>query len=110
MATVDLSSLSTEFVKARVRATEEGEPVDPTGNTVEMAFTSIGSSPSEDDWHDAEWETDATTSPPRYYARCLVGPDNGVELAPGTYKVWVKVNGPAPETPVIDADDTLVIT
>ena len=64
-----------------------------------MAFTSAEAEPTAPDWKTAEWETDTTTDPDTYYARCLVGTGGTVALSDGTYRVWVKIID-APETPV----------
>ena len=76
-----LSSLSLEYVRLPARRL----PV-PSGP------------PAGGDWKTASWETDATTTPPTYYARCLVGPGGTVPLAPGTYMIWLKITD-APEIP-----------
>ena len=94
------SSLSLEYVKARVFAREDGAVVNPTADTVQMAFTLLDAEPAGGDWKTAEWETDATTDPDTYYARCLVGPSGTVTLAEGTYRTWVKLVD-SPETPVL---------
>lgn len=62
-----------------------------------MAFTAPDVDPSPGDWKGANWETDATTIPPTYSARCLVGP-GAVVLTVGSWDVWVKVTD-APESP-----------
>ena len=93
---ITLSRLSTEFVQIAVAATVNGAPVNPTGDTVQMAFTKDGAIPGSGDWHGASWETAGIT----YYAQCLVGPVNGgVVLTPGTYSIWLKVVD-NPEVPV----------
>lgn len=93
---LEIAATSVEYVKVPVSVTESGAAVDPTADTVQMAFTT-GSGPESGDWKTASWETDATTTPDTYYARCLVG--SAVTLAAGTYTVWVKVTD-SPETPV----------
>jgi hypothetical protein len=56
-----------------------------------MAFMTSGT-PASGDLKTASWETDTTTEPDTYYARCLVGPGGAVTLTAGvTYMVWVKV-------------------
>lgn len=108
MATI--SSLSKVYVKVPVSATESGAPVDPTIATVTMAFTDVDTEPVSGDWKTADWETDTTRSPDRYYARCLVGPSGTVTLTDDTYAVWVKITGITPEVPVIKAGSVLVVT
>ena len=93
---ITLSRLSTEYVLIEVAATISGVPVNPTGDTAQMAFMKSGAIPGSGDWHAASWETAGTV----YYTRCLVGPANGgVVLAPGTWNIWVKV-ADSPEVPV----------
>jgi hypothetical protein len=101
-----ISSLSKEYVRVPVSATESGQPVDPTGDTVEMAFKTSGE-PSGGDWKAASWETDNSVSPVVYYARCLVGPGGTVTLADGTYDVYVRVTD-SPEIPVTNVGKLVV--
>lgn len=88
------SALSTEYVRVAIDA-----GVDPTADTVQMAFPLAGNQPT--DWKSATWETDTATDPDTYYVRCLVGPGPGgvVTLVYGLYDVYVKVND-NPETVV----------
>lgn len=95
-----VSALSLEYVRVRVQATNAGAAVDPSGDTVVMAFPVAGTAPVSGDWKTAGWETDTTTSPDTYYARCLVGPAGTIALAAGVYDVWVKVTD-SPETPAM---------
>jgi hypothetical protein len=92
------SVLTLEYVKVPVSATSSGAVVNPTGDTVVMAFTVADVDPLVGDWKAATWETDATTDPTTYYARCLVGPAGTITLAVGVWDVWVKVTD-APEIP-----------
>lgn len=94
----EISAASVEYVRVPVSATASGSAVDPTADTVQMAFLATAAAPVSGDWKTASWETDATTTPDTYYARCLVG--SVVTLTAGTtYTVWVKVTD-SPETPV----------
>lgn len=91
-ASVTLSSLSKEFVKVRVSGRRGGAVIDPTGYTVEFAFTAAATpatEPDEADWVVGSWETDATQEN-HYHARCLVGPSGAITLANGTHDVWVR--------------------
>lgn len=97
-----ISALSLEYVRVAVSAEEDGVAVDPTGDTVQMAFPAQGVAPVAGDWKAATWETDATTEPDTRYARCLVGPGGTVTLAAGFYDVYVKVTD-APEVPILKA-------
>ena len=90
-----ISSESLEYVRVPVSATDNGASVDPTDDTVNMAFLASGIEPDVADWQTAEWETDNGT----YYARCLVGPGGTIELENGKYVVWVKIID-NPEIPV----------
>lgn len=99
-----ISSASVEYVRVPISAREAGSAVDPTADTVTMAFTA-GTTPTT--WIAATWETDTTTTPTTYYARTLVGPGNTV-LAAGTWTVWVKVTD-SPEVPVLQAPVALTV-
>lgn len=92
------SVLSLEYVRVPVSARASGAIVNPTTDSVSMAFTALDVDPVAGDWKSATWETDATTSPITYYARCLVGPAGTIALAAGVWDVWVKVTD-APEIP-----------
>lgn len=94
-----ISTASLEYVRVPVRASEAGATVDISTLTVQVAFTAE-TTPVSGDWKAAAWETDATTDPDTYYARCLVGPAGTVTLAAGFYSVWVKVTD-SPEIPVL---------
>lgn len=93
-----LSVLSKEYVRVKVSASEAGAAVDPTTDTVVMAFPVHGVAPVTGDWKAASWETAGSA----FYARCLVGPSGTVTLAVGSYDVWVKVTD-SPEVPAIKA-------
>lgn len=92
-----ISSLSQVYVKVPVEFQESGVVVDPTGDDVEIAFTTVGSDPVSDDWNTSEWETAGSI----YKARCLVGPAGTITLTKDrAYNVWVRVTD-SPETPVL---------
>lgn len=103
-----ISAASLEFVRVKVAARESGVDVDPTLDTVSMAFISTGSAPGTADWKAASWETDASTDPDTYYARCLVGTGGSAVLAADTYAVWVKITD-NPEVPQLKAPGKLVV-
>lgn len=90
---------SLEYVLVPVSLKESGLLIDPTSDTVSLAFTAEGVAPVTGDWQTGTWETDATTTPDTYSARCLVGPNGDVTLAVGVYDVWVRVTD-SPEVPV----------
>lgn len=97
------SVLALQHVRVPVSADDvDGTNLDPTVDAVVMAFPVTDVDPIAGDWKTASWETDATTTPDTYYAKCLVGPGGTVTLAVGTYDVWVKVTD-NPETPVLKA-------
>lgn len=85
-----------------VSASEDGQPFDLTLLPVSMAF-SRHADPDDDEWINAEWETDGQ----RQWARCLVGP-GAHALKRGHYRVWVKIVS-NPETPVLEATDLLEV-
>jgi hypothetical protein len=105
---MQISALSLEYVRVAVSATENGEWVDVSGDVVQMAFPLPAIDPVTGDWKSASWETDATSVPTIYYARCLVGPAGTVTLIEGTYDVWVKVTD-NPEAPARKAGELQVL-
>jgi hypothetical protein len=95
------SALSREFVPAAVTATAAGQPVNPTGDVVEFAFTAISAKPVTGDWKSGSWDgTQPQTPGNAYIAHCLVGPGGTVQLAAGRYQMWIRVTDD-PEIPVI---------
>lgn len=95
-----ISRNSTEYVRVPVAARSSGAAVDPTADTVTMAFLAGAGPPESGDWKTASWDTDASTYPPTYRAQCLIGPTGGtVTLTAGVWSVWVKVTD-SPEVPV----------
>lgn len=91
-----MSVLSKEFVKSRIKAYEDGVLVNPTGDTVEMAFVPYDQEPPVPSWQTSEWEV----ANGAFFARCLVGPGGTVTLTAGLYDVYVRINGAA-EVPVL---------
>jgi hypothetical protein len=98
--TIRVTSL--DYLQAQVSGRESGAAVNPTGNAVAMAFptTNIAPAAGASDWKAATWDTDSTTTPATYRAQCLVGPGGTVELAAGTYYMFVKVTD-TPEAPIL---------
>lgn len=94
-----ISTLSTEYVRVPVQAQVNGTDIDPTGDTVQMAFVAQGTTPGPTDLKPASWETDPTVSPAIHYVRALVGPSGVIALAAAVWDVYVKVQD-NPETPV----------
>ena len=103
MSTREISAESLEYVKVWVDAHRSGVSFDPTGDVVEMAFTT-GPNIEEADWQEGSWETIGR----KYYARCLVGPSGTIELDEGSYQVWVRITD-NPEIPVLKAGNVKVI-
>lgn len=93
MNRVHLSGLTEEYVYATTTG-----PVDPTGNTVQFAFTAPYAQPVS--WVAGLWDsTPATTlSNGKFQATAKVLLTPG-QLATGKWWVWVQVVG-SPESPV----------
>ena len=105
MANLKVPTTSTQYIKVPVSVIRDGGAYDPTGDTVQMAFTTSGDTdPQDSDYLSALWETVGTT----YYAKALIGPGINHTLAPNTYFIWVKITD-NPEVPVILAPNHLVI-
>jgi hypothetical protein len=94
-----ISTASREYVRAKVSAKASGTVVNPTGDTVEIAFLATEDAPSSGDWKTASWDTDTTTDPDTYYAQCLVGTGGAVVLTAGVYNMYVRITD-SPEVPV----------
>jgi len=105
--TPQISAASLEYVSVPVRGIVAGAVIDPTGSDVDMAFLRGSAAPGDSDWQAASWDTDAGTVPTTYRAQCLVGP-GAVQLAAGTYRVWVRVTD-SPEVPVKAAGHITVV-
>jgi len=84
-----------------------GVQINPTADVGVMAFMQNGADPGSGDWKTAIWDTDTTKTPTQYDLGCLVGPGGTITLAPGRYRVWVKVTD-SPEIPVLEVDDLIV--
>jgi len=96
-----VSSLTLEFVRVPVAATKSGVAYDPSADVVSLAFVPRGVDPQAADRHQGSWEPSGDPSHP-FSARILVGPGGVVQLAAGTYSVWVKI-ADNPEVPVLRA-------
>lgn len=103
-----ISGLARQYVPAQVILRESGAYPDLTGDSVRMAFPAAEVAPVSGDWKTASWETDATTVPTRYIARCNVGPGGTVTLAAGLYDVWVEVTH-TPELAVMTTKEKLEV-
>jgi hypothetical protein len=97
-----ISSASLQFVHARVAAMAGGTPYNLDTTLVSMAFTVDPDEPAS--FYYGTWQV----IDGRYVARVLVGPGGTVELPPGVYSVWVRVEM-TPEVPVLLAGSTQVL-
>lgn len=103
------STLSLNYVPAKISVREAGAVPDLSVDTVQMAFPLHDVAPVSGDWKSAVWEVDATTTPKVYRARCLVGPTGTVTLTAGLYDVWVKITHGS-EVPVLKcSNDSLEV-
>lgn len=95
---IRMASGSKEF-QPRIPITvtaDAGADVDETDLPAELAFLAPGSTPSEDDWIDAEWDTVGDSN----IVRALIGEGTDTELEPGPYIVWLRLTA-NPEIPVM---------
>jgi hypothetical protein len=92
---------STEYVGVLVTGPTG---VDLTDDTVQLAVVDASDpSPAAPAWRTPDTLTCPTTS--TVQARVLIGPLGAVQLAPGRYRVWVKVTD-NPEVPWVPSADT----
>lgn len=85
------STASAEPVLCDVTALQNGAAVDPSADAVAFAFLAdLDATPGDADWHSGTWDVDSSGPTTAYAAQCVVGP-GGVELAAGTFGVWVKI-------------------
>lgn len=94
-------SISTQYgahVLVSYELSDGDAVVDPveSGVAVSMAFPSVGADPAAGDWKAAEW----LYADDQWHAQCMVGPGGAVELAAGTYDVWLRASGGTVGTPV----------
>lgn len=95
---IQMSSLSSEFIRSRVSAIEAGVAVDPTSDVVGFAFELLAvTEPAS--FTTGTWETDSSGPDPVYYARIQIGPGGDIVLANGEYYGWLKITD-SPEIPV----------
>jgi len=95
--TAVLNAISLEYIKVPVNVKKNGVYVNPTADTVSMAFLSTKTAvPTVGDWKASSWEPGLGHV---YYIRCLVGPSGVITLTPGFYWVWIRIVD-SPETPV----------
>jgi hypothetical protein len=77
---------STEYLHVPVTAPAG---TDLTATAVRIAVVAHSANPADGEWQDATWQDGA--------ARILVGPGTDTPLAPGDYKVWIRVDPPGAE-------------
>lgn len=97
MAVIPASS--TEYLHIPVTATPAGTSL--TGVPVKVAAVAHRNNPASDEWHTASWDGTA--------ARILIGPDTGLELAAGDYRIWIHIDPPGAEV-VIRRAGILTVT
>lgn len=101
MSTIQVYAGSVQYARWPVALTDEtGATVNPTGDTVQIAFQPVRAV-TPLDWQDAEWVTDAAPSPDVYYARVLLG-EAPLDLAAGVYDVFLQITD-TPEVPLLSA-------
>lgn len=93
-------ALSLQYVTFAVLPTSFGGAINPTGDTVQFAFTLGGANPST--WYAGTWASTTPLTSGAYLAQCLVGPGGTVALTRGSYSCWIKITD-NPEIPVIPA-------
>lgn len=101
---ISISHLSLQYVGVPVKATAlTGLPINPTSDPVAMAFMPQATQvPQLADWQTAIWATRSNNILEPYAAACLVGPGGTIQLAIGTYIIYVKITD-NPEIPVLQA-------
>lgn len=85
---------ATPYLYVDLGAKIAGVAVDPTGYTVQVAVMLGEARPTSGDFKAATWVTNATTVPPTYSARLLigVGAPSGITLQAGQqYTVYGKI-------------------
>lgn len=103
-----MSSASLQYITVPVNTTKSGVPYNPTSDVVQFAFlANISGTPQASDWVTGSWDTLLNYSYP-YQAKCLVGPGGTVQLAVGTYVIWMKI-ADSPEIPVLIAGQVQII-
>ncbi len=94
-----IPAASLEYVRVPVQAVSNGVWLDPTADTVKMAFLATFDEPAAGDWKTATWNT---VGGGLYQAQCLVGPTGTVTLTAGTWYLWVQITA-TPEAVVRQA-------
>ena len=81
-----IPATSTEYVHIPVTLPPG---VDTGATPVRVALVTHRANPADSEWHDAAWSGSD--------ARILIGPDSGITLAAGDYRVWVNLDPPGSE-------------
>lgn len=100
-----LGASPSQDVLIRVAALESGLAVNPTADTVEVAFTNNGATPGGSGsaaWRTAAWETDNTGPAPAYDVVVRIGSSATGALRAGIYQTTIRVTH-TPTIPWIDA-------
>lgn len=101
-----------EYVLVEAYAKVDGEFIDPTADTVQMAFTEDDAVPVSGDWKTASWEAAPGPIRTEYFARCLVGTTGtsggAITLDAGTYRIWVHITD-NPERPMKRSSRLVVV-
>lgn len=104
------SALSTETVRVPVSATDNTGAIKTlTSDQIKMAFMPEDTAPDDDDWLDATWDTDTSTTPVTQLISTLIGPGTGaIVLTAGVWMPWVKI-AETPETKVGTAAECILV-
>lgn len=100
-----LAAAPAQQILIRLAATENGLPVNPTADTVEVAFTNNGATPGSGGttaWRTASWETDSSGPEDAYDVVVSIGSSATGALRVGIYQTTVRVTH-TPTVPWIDA-------
>jgi hypothetical protein len=101
-----ISSQSLEYVRVGpVSAQVNGVVVNPTSDVVKMAFLSSTAAPGVSDWQTASWNVVGAN---QYQIQCLVGPGGTIQLATGSWYVWVQITD-SPEI-IVRSVDLITVT
>lgn len=106
-----LAASPAQDVLIRLAATENGITVNPTSDTVEVAFTNNGATPGGAGtaaWRTATWETDNTGPAPAYDVVVTIGSSATGALTAGVYQTTVRVTH-NPTVPWINAGPIKIV-
>lgn len=83
MANISVSRLDGQDLMMPITATRDGQPYDPTSDTISVAVLPTGIEPGTSDWHTARWVTLNGMHQVFFPA--------GPRADTGLHKVWFKV-------------------